>query len=118
VRVKSVPVRGYAGVSRDEREKKAMAEHARLLVKHEKAETERAATWIEAEERRRWRAQLLLVKAKLEMIATGDSTVEREFLADMLMPNGKTVGSQALPALAESYRTGAPPRMPMLGSGD
>jgi hypothetical protein len=103
---------------REERDRKLAAEYARELAKHEKSEGDRAAHWIAAEERRRWRAQLLLVKAKLEMIATGDSTVEREFLADMLMPNGKTVGSQALPALAESYRTGTAPWMPMLGSGE
>lgn len=73
--------------------------------------------WIDQEERRRWRVQLLMIKAKLEMIATGDTTAEREFLADMLMPDGATVGQRAIPALAEAYRTGAMPSLPMLGSG-
>lgn len=70
------------------------------------SEAKRRRQWAEAEERRRWRAQLLLIKAKLEMIATGETTVEREFLADMVLPNGKTVAHAAIPVLAEMYRTG------------
>ena len=42
--------------------------------------------------RARWRLVLLLVRAKLELVAVGASTIEREFLADQVMPNGKTVG--------------------------
>lgn len=79
------------------------------------AEAKRKRLWIEAEERRRWRAQLLLIKAKLEMVATGQTTVDREFLADMVLPDNTTVGSTAIPALAEMYRTGAP--VPLLGPG-
>lgn len=41
--------------------------------------------------RSRWRVVLLLVKSKLEMVALGASTVEREFMADLLLSNGKTV---------------------------
>jgi hypothetical protein len=71
----------------------------------------------EAEWRRLWRAQLLIVKAKLEMIATGGSTFEREFLADMLLADGRTVVEVALPRIMESYETGAMPSL-LLGSGD
>jgi len=80
----------------------------------------RVGKWIAGEERRRWRALLLVIKAKLEMIASGESSVEREFLADMLLPNGDTVATSILPRIAESYASGKMPRrlLPALGSGD
>lgn len=70
----------------------------------------------EAEWRRRWRAQVLILKAKLELIASGGSTFEREFLADTLLPNGETVGEAMLPRIAEAYTTGQMPRL-LLGPG-
>lgn len=82
----------------------------------DKAAAARLVTaWREQEERRRWRAQLLLIKAKLEMIATGETTVEREFLADMLTPGGQTVGQRVFAQLAQAYATGAD--VPLLGPG-
>lgn len=80
------------------------------------ANKDRQAQLLEAEQRRRWRAQLLIIKAKLEMISTGETTVEREFLADIMLPDGSTFGQWAAPQLAESYTTGGMPRM--LGSGE
>lgn len=41
--------------------------------------------------RQKYRALALVVKAKLEAVDAGISTVEREFLADILLPNGGTV---------------------------
>lgn len=78
----------------------------------------RVDEWVVAEERRRWRVQLLCVKAKLETIATGETTVEREFLADMVMPNNKTVGQQVIPMLAKAYATGQMPSILAFGTGD
>lgn len=46
--------------------------------------------------RSRWRCLLLVVKAKLEAVACGISTIEREFLADIMTPNGLTVGEQVI----------------------
>jgi len=66
--------------------------------------------------RRRWRALLLIVKGKLEMISSGESDVGREFLADILLPNGETVGEAMLPRIAASYESGDMPPL-MLGSG-
>ncbi len=67
-------------------------------------------------ERQRWRAMLLCVKAKLELIADGESTLEREFLHDILLPNGRTVGESVLPTIAEAYATGRmPPLLPEYG---
>lgn len=45
---------------------------------------------VDGEWRRRWRANVLLLKAKLEFIEGGDSTLEREFLPYMLGPSGQT----------------------------
>lgn len=42
--------------------------------------------------RSRWRGAFLLVKAKLEAVEAGMSTIEREFLADVRMADGRTVG--------------------------
>lgn len=79
-------------------------------------EKEAAANASEAEWRRRWRALLLLVKAKLELIASGQSTFEREFLADILLPNNQTVHEALLPKLEAAYRDGGP--LLLLGAGD
>lgn len=45
----------------------------------------------EQECRALWRALVLVVKAKLEACAIGISTVEREFYADIVLPNGLTM---------------------------
>jgi hypothetical protein len=44
----------------------------------------------EVRQRERWRAIVLCVKAKLELVRIGLSTVEREFLADLVLPDGQT----------------------------
>lgn len=43
------------------------------------------------EQRSAWRSLVLIVKAKLEACATGISTIEREFMADLVMPDGRTL---------------------------
>lgn len=72
--------------------------------------TERAH---EAEVRRRWRSLALVIKAKLEAVASGVSTFEAEFLAHVLLPSGETVGSWLAPQLAHAYDTKKMP--PLLG---
>lgn len=69
---------------------------------------------VEQSERQRWRALLLVVKAKLELVAEGSSTVEREFMADLLLPSGERVEQWLLPQLAEAFKTGKrlPPLLP------
>ena len=47
---------------------------------------------VEAEWRRRWRAHVLLIKAKLEFIEGGDTTLEREFLPYLVLQDGRTMG--------------------------
>ncbi len=41
--------------------------------------------------RERWRGFVLLVKAKLEAVRIGLSSVEKEFAADLMLSNGQTV---------------------------
>jgi hypothetical protein len=73
---------------------------------------------VEKEMRRRWRALLLITKAKLEIIAGGESTVEREFLADVMLPDGSTVGERMMPRLELAYQTGDMPKMLLPGMPD
>lgn len=72
-----------------------------------------ARTAADAEERRRWRALLLLLKAKIEVIMAGDSTVEREFLAHVMLPNGVTMEDWSRDQLCRVYADGSmPPLLP------
>jgi hypothetical protein len=64
----------------------------------------------EQEERRIWRALLLVIKAKLESVSSAIATFEEEFLAHIVMPNDKTVAEMILPQIAEAYASG---RMPL-----
>jgi hypothetical protein len=65
------------------------------------------------EERRRWRALLLIIKAKLEAVASGISVLEDEFLAHTVMADGQTVGQWAKPQIASMYKDGKmPPLLP------
>lgn len=75
---------------------------------------EKRAEWyrsaVENEHRRRWRALVLIVKAKLEIVASGEAPFETEFLAHILLPDGQTVGRALLPKLAEAYDSGKMPK--------
>src|SRR5260370_42704641 len=76
---------------------------------------EQMQTAIEQEKQRLWRGLALLVKAKLEAIASGISTMEEELLSYTVMPGGQTVGEWLEPQLEEAYRTGKmPPVIPGL----
>ena len=61
------------------------------------------------EVRRRWRVLLLLVKAKLEAVEIGNTTMEREFLADLVLPGGRTVGAWASEQLGPAIEAGQMP---------
>ena len=61
--------------------------------------------------RQSWRALALVIKAKLEAIASGISCFEDEFMAHIVMPDGKTVSQHIRPGIAAAYATG---KMPLL----
>jgi hypothetical protein len=61
---------------------------------------------VEQTSRTRWRALLLVIKAKLESIESGIATFEDEFLAHIVLPNQQTVGQYIAPAVERMYETG------------
>ncbi len=64
---------------------------------------------LDKERMRRWRALLLIIKAKLEIVASGYSTIEREFMADLMLPDGSTVTEWLRPQLDDAYSGGKMP---------
>ncbi|HMJ86477.1 MAG TPA: hypothetical protein VK504_25040 [Vicinamibacterales bacterium] len=69
--------------------------------------------------RTRWRALLLIIKAKLEAVENGVTTFEEEFLAHIVMPGDKTIGQYVIPQIGGAYSTGKLPRMlPEFAGGD
>lgn len=66
--------------------------------------------------RSKWRALVLAIKAKLECVSSGITTIEQEFMAHIMLPNGKTVSDVVLPEIQSAYNTGKMP--PLLGMGE
>lgn len=65
--------------------------------------------------RSRWRALVIAIKAKLECVESGITTLEQEFMAHIVLPNGRTVGEEVTPAIDTAYKTGH--MVPLLGPG-
>ena len=63
----------------------------------------------EQEQRRKWRSLALSIKSKLVAVQDGISTVEYEFMANILLPNGLTVGEWMAPQIETVYKTGNMP---------
>lgn len=63
----------------------------------------------EQQQRQRWRALLLVIKAKLEAVESGIATIEEEFLAHVVTPGGETFGQWAVPQIREMRKTGQLP---------
>lgn len=61
---------------------------------------------MEKEQRRRWRSLALLIKAKLDSVASKITVFQEEFMAHIILPGGKTVGETAIPLIADAYKTG------------
>jgi hypothetical protein len=92
------------------RDDKRFTHHSRGRRTPEAAERE----WEQAC-RQRWRALLLVVKAKLEAVETGIATFEDEFLAYIMLPDGSTVAEWVRPQLDDAYDRGLmPARLPLL----
>jgi hypothetical protein len=69
---------------------------------------------VEQAERQRWRALLLVIKAKLESVENNIASFEEEFLAHIVLPNDRTVADYVVPQIAEMYKAG---KMLQLTSG-
>ena len=61
--------------------------------------------------RQRWRALNLVIKAKLEAVESGISTFDNEFLAQIMLPNGHTVGEQIHDDIELAYETNQMPAL-------
>lgn len=76
---------------------------------------EKAAAEYDKGVRQRWRALALVIKAKLEAVESGITMFEEEFMAHIMLPDGKTVGQFMLPQIEKSYKSGKmPPLLPHL----
>ena len=83
--------------------------------RHTKRTEQQAYTAWEQACRSRWRALYLIIKAKLEAVESGISTIEREFFYDVVLPDGRTIGEFMAPQLETVYETGQMPTLlPML----
>src|SRR3990167_1411003 len=56
--------------------------------------------------RQKWRCLALAIKAKLESVESGIATFEDEFMAHIVMPDGKTVSQHLTPMIEKAYVTG------------
>jgi hypothetical protein len=70
------------------------------------------------EQRRRakWRALCLVLKAKLEAVASKITTFDDEFMPHIVMPDDRTVGQHVRPAIAAVYESGQ--MRPLLTEGE
>lgn len=71
------------------------------------------------EQRRRsiWRAALLVIKAKIEAVEQGITTLEQEWLAHVVLPDGQTIGRWIGPSLQVAYDRGEMPTHPVMLEG-
>lgn len=66
--------------------------------------------------RQRWRALALIIKAKLEAVESGITEFDEEFMAHILLPDGKRIGDHMKPQIVAAYETGKmPPLLPAPG---
>lgn len=68
------------------------------------------------ETRRRWRALLLVLKAKLEAVASEIVLFDEEFLAHIVVSGNTTIGDHMIPQMKTALASGRLP--PLLGAGD
>lgn len=57
-----------------------------------------------------WRALAIAIKAKLECVESGISEFEDEFLAHIVLPDGKTAGEWLRPQIEQAYLLESMPR--------
>lgn len=61
--------------------------------------------------RQRWRALALAIKAKLEAVESGITTFEDEFLAHIVLTDGKTIGEHLSPQVPQLCSIGGLPKL-------
>lgn len=78
--------------------------------KRKMTEIQSSNAW-EQEVRSRWRALLLTVKAKLEAVEIGITTMENEFLAFIVLANSETLGDWISSNAMRQIRGGEMPKL-------
>ena len=76
------------------------------LPQFSKAIPGRSYVNLDQQKRQRWRALSLVIKAKLEAGRSGITSLETELLPYAVLPGGRTVADEALPALKRAYESG------------
>lgn len=76
----------------------------------ERTENSKYTEWEQAC-RQRWRALKLVIQAKLEAVDCGISVFEDEFMANIVLPGGQTVGEFMTPQIQQAYEKGRVPNM-------
>lgn len=68
--------------------------------------------------RQRWRSLCLIIKAKLEAVASGIRGLEDEFMADIVMPDGQTVSEHIRHQIQSAYDSGKMPKQLVAWGGE
>ncbi len=63
--------------------------------------------------RQKWRAVVLAIKSKLESVESGIEQFDEAFMAQIVLPDGRTMAEFAQPQIAKAYTSGVMP--PLLG---
>lgn len=58
-----------------------------------------------------WRSLKIVIQAKLEAVECGISVFEDEFMANIVLPSGQTVGDFMRPQIEQAYVSGSVPSM-------
>lgn len=66
--------------------------------------------------KQRWRALLLVIKAKLEAVESGIVSFEEEFSMHMVLPDGRRAADVVIPAIEHAIATGGPVQL-QIGAG-
>ena len=89
------------------------AEFEHTPAKGQKRSDQAAARAYDQAERQAWRALTLVIKAKLEAAEAGITTIEEQFLSDMVLPDNTTISQNILPGLKDTIDSGKlPPMLP------
>lgn len=107
------------GVMEDWKTKSAMVafelNDRRLMFKLPLDHGKRTERQAEQFKRSRWRALLLTIKAKLESVEAGIEVFDEAFLAQIVLPDGKTVYERTKEPIALEYKSGE--SIPLLSMG-
>lgn len=63
------------------------------------------------EVRRLWRSLVMIIKAKLEAVASGVAVFDDEFMPYIVLPSGETVGQFMRPQIVLAYKDGTLPKL-------